>query len=238
MMSLSRKLKGLYDVPVADIDALEVSCTSTFEVAADTLVLREGDTPTDMLVILSGWASRQKILADGGRQIVSFLLPGDVLDICRLALNAMDHDVGALTPIRLARVPRERMEGLLDTRPSLTRAFLQAQLVDEAVMRAWLTNMGRRDAFARLGNLLCELWLRAGNAGLLSGSHVALPLTQVEIADAIGLTPVHVNRVLKRLRDEDLVRLRTSSLEIPDVERLARAVDFDPAYLQIRKLAA
>lgn len=231
---ICRKLMGYDTLSADDIAALEAACSVTIKAEADKTLVREDESPSDLLAILEGWACRYKILPDGGRQILGFLMPGDICDMSASVIVAMDHDVGTLTPVTLAKLSRRMTEALLHERPRLTRAFLWAQMVDEGILRAWLASLGRRDAYDRVGHLLCELWARAKNVGLVTDHQIDLPVTQTELSDALGLTPVHTNRVLRRLREEGLIVTGRGRLTIPDAVKLAKAVGFSANYLQGR----
>lgn len=195
-------------------------------------IIHDGDRPDRVHVVLDGFACRYKMLEDGRRQITAFFVPGDFCDLHVFILRTMDHSIGALTPCTVSLVPREAVLGLLD-RPSLARALWWATLVDEAVLREWVVSVGRRDARERVGHVLCELHMRLRAVGLADGGACELPLTQVELADALGLSGVHVNRTLQELRAEGLIELRGKRLMILDAARLRRAARFDPNYLHL-----
>jgi CRP-like cAMP-binding protein len=198
-------------------------------------IIREGERPDQVHLIVDGWAAREKILPDGSRQIVAFLLPGDFCDLHVAVLGRMDHGIVALTACRVAFIASAEMDELTSHHNSLTRALWWGTLVDEAVLRCWVVNNGRRDAHERIAHLLCELHLRLKLIGLVSDGRFDLPLTQEEIADATGLTPVHTNRILQRLRREGLIELHGRVLTVLDVAALRRAAGFDPAYLHIER---
>lgn len=196
-------------------------------------LVRQGDRPNAVQLLLSGWAYRYKVLRDGSRQIVAYLLPGDVCDLHGTMLGEMDHSIGLLTDAEVATVPAEEMREVMDRHRPIERALWRASLADEAILREWLTNIGQRDAFSRTGHHLCELWQRVKNVGLVSDSdEFDLPVTQEELGDALGLTSVHVNRTIKRLREEELIALKQKRLTLLDPERLAHVTDFDPAYIR------
>ncbi len=201
---------------------------------ARTDLICEGDKPGPVFVILEGWACRYKLLPDGLRQITSFLMPGDCCDLHASVLNAMEHSIATLTVARVALVPRGVMEKLIETRPAITRAFWWTQLVDEDTLRAWIVSMGRRNGLQRVAHLMCELYVRARNIGLTDGERFALPLTQTVIGDALGLTPVHVNRVLRKLRLSGVMTLSGGDLVITDIGKLAAVAGFDDNYLHRR----
>ena len=225
-------------LPAADIKALTEACRSQRTFPARTDLIRQGDQPGPVFVILDGWACRYKILPEGTRQITSFLMPGDCCDLHASVLNFMEHSIATLSPARVALVPRGVIEGLIDTRHAITRAFWWTQLVDEDTLRAWIVSMGRRNGLQRVAHLMCELYLRARNIGLTEGDSFELPLTQTVIGDALGLTPIHVNRVLRKLRMLGVMTLSGGDLVIPDAAKLAALAGFDDDYLHRRIRAA
>ncbi len=184
--------------------------------------------------MLEGWACRYKLLPEGTRQITSFLMPGDTCDLYASVSNYMEHSISTLTAARIALVPRGILETLLETRPAITRAFWWARLVDEDTLRAWIVSMGRRDGLQRVAHLMCELHVRARNIGLTDGDSFELPLTQTVIGDALGLTPIHVNRVLRKLRLSGVMSLSGGALVVADIAKLAAVAGFDDNYLHRR----
>lgn len=213
---------------------LEEACKNVRELPAGTHLIREGDEPDPVFVILEGWACGYKILPDGGRQIISFMLPGDFCDIHIAILHAIDHNIMTLTKTRVASLPRAEMEVLVQARPMLTQAFWWSQLVDQSISRSWIASMGRRKSVERVAHLMCELYIRMRNIGLASGDECSMPLTQIVLADALGLTPVHVNRVLRLLKTAKVMQLSHGSLRIIDSEKLAQIAGFDGNYLHER----
>lgn len=229
---LIAKLETRAPLPAEDRDALYELYADAREMEARRNVIREGDRPEHIHLMIDGWGARYKMLPDGARQITAFLLPGDFCDLHATILKAMDHGIATLTRSRVAFIPREKMASLTE-RPSLAKAFWWSTLVDESVLRNWIVNIGRRNAYEAIGHLVCELYVRMKNVGLVTDHRFHLPLTQEEIADALGLTAVHVNRVLQRLRSEDLITLRRGLLVIHDYQRLEEAAGFNPNYLHI-----
>jgi CRP-like cAMP-binding protein len=229
---LFAKLETLADLPEGDRRALMSVCGEAREVEARRSIIREGDRPDHVHLMVEGWAARYKLLPDGARQITAFLIPGDFCDHHVTILGEMDHGITTLTKAKVAFIPRGEMDSLTD-RPKLAKALWWASLVDEAVLRSWIVSIGRRDAFEGVGHLMCELYVRMKNVGLVEDHSFELPLTQEELADALGLTPVHINRVLKRMRAEELITLKGGTLHILDYERLAQATGFNPNYLHM-----
>lgn len=223
---------GLLDE--AEKALLAGACRNLRELPAGAHLIREGDEPDPVFVILEGWACGYKILPDGGRQIISFLLPGDFCDIHIAILQAIDHSIMTLTKATVASLPRAEMEALIQARPTLTQAFWWSQLVDQSISRSWIVSMGRRKSVERVAHLMCELYIRMRNIGLASDHECRMPLTQLVLADALGLTPVHVNRVLRVLKTEKVMELSHGSLRINEPEKLAQIAGFDGNYLHER----
>ncbi|MBA1373464.1 MAG: Crp/Fnr family transcriptional regulator [Sphingomonas ursincola] len=218
----------------ADVGLLADACRNVRDLPAGHHLIMEGDNPDPVFVMLDGWACGYKMLPDGGRQILAFMLPGDFCDIHIAVLRAIDHSFVTITPARVALLPRAQMEALVEIGPTITRAFWWSQLVDQSVLRAWIVSMGRRTARERIAHLMCELYIRMRNIGLANDANCNMPLTQLVIADAVGLTPVHVNRVLKSLRVEKVMELSAGSLTILDPVQLAEIAGFDGNYLHRR----
>jgi CRP-like cAMP-binding protein len=235
--ALLAKLETVAALPQEDREALRAMCTDSRELDARRTIIREGDRPDCVHLVLDGWAARYSLLADGGRQITAFLIPGDFCDLHVTILGEMDHSIATITRATIAYAPRAVMDALT-ARPAVAMAMWWATLVDEAVLRAWIVNVGRRDAAQAIGHLMCELYLRLRNVGLATDHSYDLPLTQEELADALGLTPVHVNRVLKRMRADGLASLKRGALTIHDYRLLERASGFNPSYLHIGKRRA
>ncbi|MCB8820906.1 Crp/Fnr family transcriptional regulator [Microvirga rosea] len=202
---------------------------------ADTDIVRDGDRPSDCCLILSGFICRYKVLSDGRRQIMGFYIPGDIPDLQSLHLQVIDNSVGTLVKSSVALIPHQSLRDLWQRYPNLGEILWRDTLIDAAMFREWLIGVGRRSAYQRIAHLLCELLMRMKAVGLANESGCDLPVTQSEFGDALGLSTVHVNRVLQDLRRDGLIVLRGSSLTIPDWEALQTAGDFDPAYLHLIK---
>jgi CRP-like cAMP-binding protein len=229
---LISKLETVARLSEEDRAALVTLCDEPRGMGARRNVIREGERPDHVHLMVEGWAARYKLLADGTRQITAFLIPGDFCDLHVTILGEMDHSIITLTRAKVAYIPRSQMEALTE-RPGLVKAFWWTTLVDEAVLRAWIVNVGRRDAFEAIGHLMCELYVRMKNIGLADDHCFELPLTQEELADALGLTPVHVNRVLQRMRAEELITFKSGLLTILDYRQLESASGFNSNYLHI-----
>lgn len=229
---LIAKLETRAPISAEDREALYDLYGDAREMGPRRNIIREGDRPDHVHLMIDGWGARYKLLPDGARQITAFLIPGDFCDIHVTILGEMDHGIATLTRSRVAFIQRAKMDALTE-RPSLAKAFWWATLVDEAVLRNWIVSIGRRDAYEAIGHLICELYVRMKNVGLVEDHRYDLPLTQEEIGDALGLTAVHVNRVLQRMRSEDLISFRRGLLIINDYTRLEKASGFNANYLHI-----
>lgn len=229
---LARKLESFGPLPEDDRHLIASLTTNSHMVDPDIDVIREGDRPNDVNLILTGFAYRYKLLSNGKRQIVGYLMPGDICDLHVCVLDVMDHSIATLTETKLAKISRESVAALLE-RPAISRALFMATLVDEAVAREWLTNMGQRSAERRLAHFFCEWHLRLKVVGLANGGECELPITQTELGDTVGLSTVHVNRSVQSLREQGLITLRSQRLVIPDIDRLQRISGFHPNYLHL-----
>jgi CRP-like cAMP-binding protein len=228
------KMSGLADLTASDVAALEAATAKPQRYAARKDLIREGDPTGPMFVVLEGWLCRYKILPNGGRQIMAFLMPGDACDLHIKLLAEMDHGIQAITPAHVATVTRDAMQTMMDDHPNIARAMYTAQLIDEGIMRAWIVSMGRRTSAERVAHLICELYLRARSIGLADGEEFALPLSQLVLADALGMTSVHINRVLKTLRLSGAMALSRGSVTIMDPAKLVNIAGFDENYLHRR----
>lgn len=199
-------------------------------------VVRERELATHSCVLLSGYAIRSKIVANGSRQIVSIHFKGELVDLHNSLLKVADHGVQMLTSGKIALVPRDEITRIAFDRPAIGRAMWINTLVDGSIFREWIANIGRRDARTRIAHLFCEFALRLKVAGIGNDDGYELPMTQEQIADATGLTSVHVNRTIKALEADGLIdRAHPRSIHIGDWRKLADAGDFDSAYLHLHR---
>jgi CRP-like cAMP-binding protein len=197
----------------------------------DAYLAREGEPTKICSLLLDGLAFRQKLVSDGSRQIISFHIRGEFLDLQNCLLKIADHNVQALSRCTVAIVNKEALLNLMNDRPIVRRAIWLDSLVDASIFREWVVNVGRRDARQRIAHLLCELAARLKAAGQDYGPMYDFPITQEQIADATGLTAVHTNRTLQTLRKSGLINLSASKLTILNWDALAEAGDFSERYL-------
>jgi CRP-like cAMP-binding protein len=200
-------------------------------VAAGGHIIRDGDRPEQCSLLLSGYAYRYKITGDGARQIISIHMAGEFLDLQNIFLHVSDHSVQTLTEVELAVIPQAAIEELALTRAAIGKAMWIDTLIDASIFREWVVNVGRRDSRARVAHILCEFSLRLEAAGLARQHRYELPMTQEQLADAVGLTSVHVNRVLRQLAEEGLISRDRRSIVIEDWPRMRQAGDFNERYL-------
>ncbi len=196
-------------------------------------ILREGDHAPDCHVVLSGLASRYKLLPDGGRQIMAFLVPGDLCDAEIFILKEMDHSVVAMSPTTVALISGDQMRDLLSNKGNVAQALWWGTLTDLAVLREWVVNHGRRDAHEQIAHLLYEMLVRYRMVEKTTDETLEFPLTQADLADATGLTPMHVSRMLQKLREEKLITLKNKTLTILDPERLREIAGYNANYLHL-----
>ena len=232
--ALALKLSGLMDLTPAERAEIEEWCRAPKLFRARQPLIRERD-PADMTcLILSGWAYRYKTLRDGRRQIVGIMLPGDMCGLHGFLQLTADHTIEALSDALVALIPSRDIRASLEREPRLTFALWRSSLIDEGIAREWLLNIGQRNAVSRLAHLLCELWTRASQIGLVEDGSLLMPLTQTDMAEATGLTAVHVNRMFKSLREERLVVFKGRQFIPQNLPALMACADFDPTYLQLR----
>lgn len=235
MAMLVRKLESIADFSAEEREAILGLPLRTQALQAKQDIVRDGDRPSQCCLILNGWACRYKLLGEGRRQILSFHIPGDVPDLQSLHLQTMDHSLGTLTKATLAFIPHDALRALTVRFPNVAAVLWRDTLIDAATFREWMTGMGRRDAYERIAHLFCELYLKLEAVGLATEHRCQIPLTQIELSDALGLTPVHFNRVLKELREKGLIAMKAGTLVIEAWDELARACEFDPTYLHLVK---
>jgi CRP-like cAMP-binding protein len=218
----------------ADTQALEgLSRSPVHDAPPRRDLIREGENPYHVRLVLQGWACRYKSTREGQRQVVGLFIPGDFCDLNVFVLRHMDHSIGTITRVRVAHIDPESLEKVTAEHPRIAQAFWWHELVNASIQREWLLNMGQRSAYERLGHLFVEIFFRMRTAGLAESDSCEFPLTQNDLADATGLTSVHVNRTLQDLRREGLVELERKRLRLPDLEALMDASGFNPNYLHL-----
>lgn len=198
-------------------------------------IAREGENPTVIRLLVSGWACRYKDLPDGRRQIVGFFLPGDFCDLNVYILSELDHSIGALTDVRYYEIKPQQFQTVINQRPHLLRALLWHELVAAGIQREWLLSIGQRSPLERLAHLFVELYYRLRAVDLVKDLSFDLPITQSHLAEANGLSVVHLNRTLQDMRREGLIELSGKQLQISDLEELKKIAMFNRNYLHFNR---
>jgi CRP-like cAMP-binding protein len=232
---LVRKLRVRDILSEEEEEALAASVSEVKHFAAGKTLVRSGAAVSQCNLLVEGMVCRYKDLADGQRQILELHVPGDFVDLHSFVLKRLEHNIGSLTPVRIALIPHERMKEVTERHPHLARMLWFSTLLDAAIHREWILSMGRRSALARVAHIMCELFVRMDIVGLAGDHNYGLPLTQTDLADATGLTAVHVNRMLKKLRDDGLLTFRNGEVTIHDWERLQQVAEFSPGYLYLER---
>lgn len=213
---LIRKLESIFTLTDDERQALQNLPMQVMALKADQDIVREGDQPSRCCLILSGFACAYKMTAQGKRQIVSFTIAGDIPDLQSLHLKVLDNSVSTISPCSVGFITHEDLRALCERCPRITAAFWRETLSDATIFREWVTNVGRREGLSRMAHVLCELMVRLKVVGLVEDHACDLPITQGELADALGFTPVHVNRVFQQMRAEGLIVTQGTRLTIPD----------------------
>jgi len=229
------KLRARDTVSPEEEQAIRDSIGEVRTLAADEIVIQAGKVLTFSILLLDGLMCRYKDLSDGQRQITELHVPGDFADLHSFTLKRLDHNIMTITPCRIAIVPHANLERITERLPHLTRLYWFTTNLDAAIHREWEVSLGRRTAIARVAALFCEMKLRSEVVGMTDGNSYALDLTQTDLAECVGLTPIHVNRTLKELRERGLVQFSRGRVTIHDWDGLADIAEFDPAYLYLEK---
>lgn len=230
---LLRKLAARSPLAEGDRQAILALPYTRKTVEAQSYIRREGNSSGAFPILVSGFAYQHKQTSDGARQIVGLHIPGEPLDLQNLFLDAADHSVQTLTQAELLMIPRVELEALIRTRPAIACAFLALAVVEAAALREWVLNIGRRDAAARLAHFLCELADRLEAEGLADADGFDLPMTQEQLSDALGLTPVHLNRTIRALQVQGLIERERRRIRIPEWPLMRDYGDFNRSYLHL-----
>lgn len=224
---------ALFDLSQDERDALAALPLQEVLFTARQDIVREHAKPDRCFAVLSGIAASYKTTYAGVRQVLTYYVAGDLPDLQSLHLEVLDTSISAASACRVGFVRHSNLRAVMQAHPRLGDVFWRAGLIDSAMVRAWLLNNGRREANARMAHLLCELLVRLEAVGLAQDHTCAMPLTQVELADALGVTSVHVSRVLRDLRAAGTITLRGGRLEVHDWATLTELAEFDPTYLHL-----
>lgn len=225
--------RGREAMSEADKDVLEGAIERVETFAARSIVTRRGQRVRTTMLLLDGAMCRYMDARDGYRQLVAYQVPGDFVDLHGYPLLRLDHDVGTLAESRVAMIPHERVDAIVRERPGLARILWRSTLLDAALHREWIFRLGRLDAAGRVAHFLSETCNRMNAVGRVHDGAFALPLTQQDLGEACGLTGVHVNRTLRRLREDGIAEVARGEVRVLDAKRLARLGEFDADYLYL-----
>src|SRR5829696_5561355 len=220
---LIRKLDSIFTLSDDERQAILDLPLQVTNIKADQDIVREGDRPSRSCALLEGFACTFKVTAEGKRQITAFHIPGDIPDLQSLHLEVLDSSLGTLTPCRVGFIQHEALHELCDHHPRIASALWRETLIDASIFREWTVNVGRREAYARIAHILCELMTKMTAVGLAQDHTCKIPITQGEFADATGLSTVHVNRIIQALRSDGLIVLKGDTLTVPDWDKLKQA---------------
>lgn len=227
------KLRKRDEITADEEAAIRDAVSEVREIRADTTVIRRGEELNASTLLLEGWMARAKQMRDGQRQISELHIAGDFVDLHSFTLKRLDHDIVSLTPCRIALVPHDNLRGITERFPHLTRVHWFLTNLDAAIYREMTVSLGRRSALERMAHLFCELFVRLEIVGLTQGGGYDFPLTQQELSECLGITPVHVNRTLQELRRRDLIDVAGRRATIHDLDSLKSLAEFDPGYLYL-----
>jgi CRP-like cAMP-binding protein len=236
---INRKLESIFALSPEERSAIADLPLHVRQFDAGQDVSREQDRPSQCCVVLEGLACRYKILRGGRRQIFSFHIPGDIPDLQSLHIEVMDHNLATIVPSKVGFIPHHVMRTFLRAHPRISDVFWRDTLIEAAIFREWIANVGGRAARPRMAHIICEMFVRLRATGAIAADtyELPLPITQTELGHALGLSLVHVNRTLQSLRKDELISHNRSSIFIKDWPGLQAAGEFDPTYLHLRENA-
>jgi CRP-like cAMP-binding protein len=230
--ALLRRLERFGPLTAAEVELLDCLERSGEWAPPDTCLISEGESEPSVVALLAGLAYRHKDFRDGRRQIIGLLMPGEICGRQGFVSSPIDYGVRSLTRVRIVRIESDHFMQILREHPTISRALQRATLVEQAIQRAWTVNLGQRQALERMAHLLCELAQRMSDCGLLRPDGAfEVSLTQGQLGSVLGLTSVHVNRILQKLRAATLIDFDRGLVRIHDIDRLRSISDFNPAYL-------
>jgi CRP-like cAMP-binding protein len=231
--ALVAKLSQFAPLSHKDIGLLEALCLPEERLRAGVNIVVEGETPRSLFVVARGMACCYRLMPDGRRQVLSILIPGDLFGLPRFLLQPMDHSVAAIGPTRIAAIGGDAVIDIISNHPRIGAALWWSVMQEEAMLRERIVALGRRSARGRVAYLLCEIVWRQRAVGTAEDHSVRLPFTQADLGDMLGLTSVHINRVLQGLRRDELITLDRRRLTLLDIERLQAIAALTPEYLKL-----
>ena len=228
---LVRKLSNFTVLSAEEREAVVNATARISDFNAGDDIVERGDLTGGVRLVIEGFAYRYKLLEDGRRQILAYLVPGDLCDLHVFLLKRMDHSIATMTRTKVGIISQSSVLAFTEKYPNLTRALWWTTLLDEAITREWIVNLGQRTAYERMAHLFCELFYRMRAIGQVEGNSYSLPLTQTALGDTLGLSNVHVNRTLQDLRSQGLVSFKGGVLTVHDLPALEQLGFFSADYL-------
>jgi CRP-like cAMP-binding protein len=229
--ALLRRLRISAGISDEDIETVRALPITVKDYAADCVLVRDGQRATECCLIADGFCARSKTTSEGKRQILSIHIPGEIPDLMSLFLHVMDHDLSTLTPCTLGFIAHETLQQLHRRRPNVAEIFWRDTLIDAAMFREWIVNVGQRPAPARLAHVMVELRERLKVIGRVKANRFEMPLTQEQVGEALGITAVHANRVIRQLREDGIVVFHRGQVTVLSEQRFLELADFDRRYL-------
>lgn len=230
---LLKRLRLTASLSAQDEQAISRLPVRVKQIGAGQAVTRTGDRPAACCLVIDGFVQRSKVVAESRRQILSFHQPGDVPDLQSLFLPVLDHEMTTLGECMLGFISHEPLRDLIRNNPNVAEALWRDTLIDAAIFREWICNVGQRSAVSRFAHLVLEIYARLKSIGRVEEASFQFPATQVVFAEAIGTSLVHMNRVVQELRTRALLDFERGWITIHDMERLRQVADFDPVYLHL-----
>jgi CRP-like cAMP-binding protein len=231
LAALFRRLNAVTGLDDADIAAIRALPINVRHWEAGRTVVSDGSRPTECVLVIEGFCVRAKTTVAGQRQILSIHIPGEIPDLQSLHLHRMDHDLIAVAPSTLGFISHASLRALTRANPNVAEVFWRDTLIDAAIFREWIVNVGQRPAPSRLAHTVVELRRRLAVTGRAAGDTFEMPLTQEQISEALGITPVHANRIIRQLRDDGVVDISRGRVSVLDESKLAELAQFDDRYL-------
>lgn len=230
---LFERLQATTGANAADLAALAAVPFTLRQYRENETVLRDGEQPSECCLIVDGFCVRSKTIPDGRRQILSIHIPGDLPNLQNLHYPTVDHDLVALSDVTLAFIGHKALKDLIRERPGVGDMFWRDTLVDAAISREWIVNVGQRSTYNRLAHLIVELRERLRLVGRVIDNTFAIPLTQEQLGEAMGVTSVHTNRILRDLRVDGVLELQRGTVKILNEHKLQELAQFDGRYLHL-----
>jgi CRP-like cAMP-binding protein len=231
LAALLRRLSTVSGLEEADIEAIRSLPIAVRRLEGGGIIVRDGDRPSQSCLLVEGFCVRAKSTSSGQRQILSIHIPGEIPDLQSLHLHVMDHDLVTLVPCTLGLISHAALRAITRARPNIAELLWRDTLIDAAIFREWIVNVGQRPAPNRFAHMIVELRERLAIIGKVEGATFEMPLTQEQLGEAMGITSVHANRIVKQLRDENVLDFHRGRVTVLDESRLQELADFDRRYL-------